>query len=267
MMKPLANKVAIVTGASHPKGIGRAIAIKLAEQGASVIVTDLPGLQVELEQVAVMLRELGVEVLGIGVDITQLNQIGACVSQTLSTFGHIDILVNNAGVGAGAPQFVENTEREWDLCYDINLKGTAMFCRAVLPTMERQGGGVIINISSLAGLGVTAGMPAPYVASKYAVVGLTKAIALEYGTQNIRAVAVCPGSVATQMYHLAMEAIAGAHNISVEEAEKLENSTIPLGRPAQPQEVADVVAYLVGPEASYVTGIAMPVAGGMPPGI
>jgi NAD(P)-dependent dehydrogenase (short-subunit alcohol dehydrogenase family) len=137
----------------------------------------------------------------------------------------------------------------------------------VLPLMENQGGGVIINISSLAGLGVIAGMPAPYVASKYAVIGLTKAIALEYGSKNIRAIAVCPGSVKTQMYDVAMAAIADAYQISLQEAQDLENRTIPIGRPAKPREVAEVVAFLASPESSYVTGVAVPVTGGMAPGI
>ena len=266
-MRPLANQVAIVTGAGHPSGIGQAIAIKLAEDGATVVVSDLPKLQADLDRFAMELRGQGAKALGMAADISMPEQIDACVTNTMDTLGRIDILVNNAGVGAGSPYYVENTQADWDLGYQVNLRGTALFCKAVLPIMEKQGGGVLINISSTAGLGATAGMPAPYVATKSAIVGLTKAIALEYGSKNIRAIAVCPGSVDTQMRLVALEVIAKAHQISVEEAAELENNDIALGRPAQPTEIADVVAYLAGPGASYVTGIAVPVAGGITLGL
>ena len=266
-MRPLTDKVAIVTGCGHAGGIGQAIAVKLAEGGANVVVSDLPKLQTDLDRFATELREHGVEALSIAADIRIPNQIDACVTRTMNTLGRIDVLVNNAGVGAGSPCYVENTQADWDLSYQINLRGTALFCKAVLPIMEKQGGGVLINISSTAGLGATVGMPAPYVATKSAIVGLTKAIALEYGHSNIRAIAVCPGSVDTQMRPIALQVIAKAHQISVEEAAELENNDIALGRPAHPTEIADVVAYLVGPGASYVTGIALPVAGGITLGL
>ncbi len=266
-MSSLDGKVAIITGAGHPLGIGHAIATKLSELGVIVVVTDLPKMEGELEKTVSGINERGTNAAGIVVDVTNQNQIKSCVSWAIEKFGKIDILVNNAGIGIGSPQFVENSEDDWDLSYNINVKGMAKFCTAVLPIMEEQGGGVIINISSLAGLGVITGMPAPYVASKYAVIGLTKAIALEFGSKNIRAIAVCPGSVKTQMYDVAMDAIADAYQISVQEAQELENSTIPMGRPAKPREVAEVVAFLASPESSYVTGVAVPVAGGMAPGI
>jgi 3-oxoacyl-[acyl-carrier protein] reductase len=263
----LDGKVAIVTGASHPMGIGRAIALELGQRGASVVVTDLPEFVSDLDKVVIELSDFGAKALGNVVDITKLDHIEECVSRTLDTFGHIDCLVNNAGVSAGSPIFTDNSVRDWDLAYEVNLKGTAMFCRTVLPIMEKKTSGVIVNIASLAGLGAIPGMPVPYTASKFAVVGMTKAIAIEFGACNIRAIAVCPGSVHTQMYEHAMESISKAYDISLEEASKLENSTIPMERPANAGEVASVVAHLVSDDASYVTGVALPIAGGMPTGL
>jgi NAD(P)-dependent dehydrogenase (short-subunit alcohol dehydrogenase family) len=266
-MSSLDGKIAIITGAGHQLGIGHAIATKLSELGVIVVVTDLPKMKDELEETAFEIKKSGIDAVGIVVDVTNQDQIKSCVSRTIERFGKIDLLVNNAGIGIGSPRFLENSEDDWDFSYNVNVKGMVIFCNTVLPLMENQGGGVIINISSLAGLGVIAGMPAPYVASKYAVIGLTKAIALEYGSKNIRAIAVCPGSVKTQMYDVAMAAIADAYQISLQEAQDLENRTIPIGRPAKPREVAEVVAFLASPESSYVTGVAVPVTGGMAPGI
>lgn len=266
-MSLLDGKVAIITGAGHPQGIGHAIATKLSTMGVVVVVTDLPKMEVQLNLTVFQIMEKGLDAAKMIVDVTNQDHITTCVSKTIEKFGKIDFLVNNAGIGIGSPNFVENSEDDWDLSYNVNVKGMAKFCTAVLPEMDKQGGGVIINISSLAGLGAIIGMPAPYVASKYAVIGLTKTIALEYASKNIRALAVCPGSVKTQMYDVAMESIADAYQISIQEAQELENSTIPMGRPATPREVAEVVAFLASPESSYVTGIALPVAGGMAPGI
>jgi NAD(P)-dependent dehydrogenase (short-subunit alcohol dehydrogenase family) len=145
--------------------------------------------------------------------------------------------------------------------------GTAEFCRAVLPVMQAGGGGVIINNASLAGLGSIVGMPACYTASKHAVIGLTKTIAQEFGKDGIRCVAVCPGSIKTQVYDIVLEGHMEMKDCSRDEAEAIETSTIGLGYSAEPSEVADVVAFLASPAASYITGVALPVAGGMPPGL
>ena len=128
-------------------------------------------------------------------------------------------------------------------------------------------GGSIVNVSSMAGLGANPGMPYPYVATKFALVGVTKMLALEFASQGIRANVVAPGAIATDMLMQAYEAIASANKITVEEAAKQENASIPLGRPADPHEIANTIVWLASPAAAYVTGVALPVAGGMSPGI
>ncbi len=262
-MKPLENKIAIVTGAGHPRGIGRSIAVKLAEQGASVVVTDLASAEAGLQQVVAELQELGVASLAIPVDITRVDQVEACVKQVLERFCRIDILANNAGVGLGSGDFLENTDNDWDITLNVNVKGLVNVCKTVLPVMVKQQSGNIVNTASLCGLRNIPPTPAPYTASKHAVIGITKAIAQEFGKDNIRCNAVCPGSIDTAMRETVMDNIAKQFNISMEEAEAEENATISLGRPAQPDEVGAVVAFLAGPHAGYVTGAALPVDGGM----
>jgi NAD(P)-dependent dehydrogenase (short-subunit alcohol dehydrogenase family) len=250
----LAGKVAVVTGAAHPRGIGRAIARSLEEHGAVVVSTDLAGSE-GLEQVA-----------GLACDVTSPEQLEQAVTEVLSRHGCIDILVNNAGVGVGAADFMEITDRDWDLSLEVNLRGVANVCRAVLPHMLERGGS-IINVASLAGTGAMDAIPACYTASKFAAVGLTKQLAAQYAPQNIRVNALCPGSVVTQMHEQSMALLAQAHNISVEEAQALEDANIPLGRSAQPAEIGKAAVFLASELSSYVTGVALPVAGGMAPGL
>lgn len=155
----------------------------------------------------------------------------------------------------------------WDANYAVNVKGTMAMCQGVIPSMIARGGGSIVNVSSMAGLGANPGMPYPYVATKFALVGVTKMLALEFASQGIRANVVAPGAIATDMLMQAYEAIASANKITAEEAAKQENASIPLGRPADPCEIANAIVWLASPAAAYVTGVALPVAGGMSPGI
>ena len=262
-MSSLENKITIVTGAGHPIGIGYAIACKLADQGAKVVLTDLPSNKDELEECSKMLAATGAETLPLCVDVCDRQQIDDAVAQVMSHFGRIDILVNNAGVGIGSSEFMELTDNDWDLSYRVNLKGVADFCQAVIPQMKEQGGGAIINTASMSGLGAIEAIPACYTATKFGVVGLTKQLALNYASDGIRVNAVCPGSIVTQMHQTSLELIATQLNITKEEAQEVENSNIPLGYSAEPGVIGDAVAYLAGPAASYITGIALPVAGGM----
>lgn len=266
-MTALAGKVAIITGAGHPKGVGYAVARKLIEQGAKVVLTDLAGEEQQLQSGVEVLKASGAEALGIVVDVTRREHIDACVKRTSETFGSVDILINNAGVGIGSAVYLELSDKDWEISYQVNLKGVADFCQAVLPGMLEQGEGVIVNNASLSGLGAVAAIPACYTATKFAVVGLSKQLAAELAPKNIRCNAVCPGSIDTQMRKNVMELIAKQHNISTEDAERMENEAIAMGRPARPEEVADAIVYLASPSSSYVTGIALPVAGGMSPGI
>ena len=266
-MKQLEGKIAIVTGATKAKGLGKAIAVKLAEQGAKVALTGRTSSKAGVEANVAEINANGGEAMAVLVDVSDSAQVDAAVKQVADTWGRVDILVNNAGVGFGSAILTDNQGRDWDGNYAVNVKGTMELCRGVIPYMEKSGGGSIVNVSSLAGTAVSLGMPYPYVATKHALVGATKALALEFAGKGIRANVVAPGAINTDMLQTAYAAIAEAEGISVEEAGRKENASIPLGRPAEPSEIAAAVAFLAGPDSSYITGIALPVAGGMAPGI
>jgi 3-oxoacyl-[acyl-carrier protein] reductase len=240
----MTKKVAIVTGAAHPRGIGAAIVNQLREKGVTVVSTDLSGADMD-------------------VDVTAGNQIDDCVEKVIGQHGRMDILVNNAGVGIGSAAFLEQKAEDLDLTFAVNVKGMIRFSQSAIPHMQNAGGGVIVNVASLCGLRALPAIPPSYTASKFAVVGLTKAMALEFGSDNIRVNAVCPGSVDTQMRANAMELLAKEEGISPAEAEAAENAMISLGRPSSPSEVAAVVAFLCSDESKYLTGAAIPVDGGM----
>ena len=261
----LTGKVAIVTGAAHPMGIGRAIAKAFVEQGAKVVVADLAGSE-GMSSAAEELSKEG-DALTVACDITDRKAVEQCLATTVEHFGQLDILVNNAGVGVGSDDFLELTEKDWDLSLNINVKGMAIFCQAAIPYLKKQNGGVIINNASLGGTGAITGLPACYTASKFAAVGLTKQIAVQFAPDNIRCNAICPGSVVTQMHARSLELMASEYNITLEEAEEMENSQIPMGYSAQPSEIGKSAVYLASDLGSYVTGVALPVAGGMSPGL
>jgi len=280
-MKLLEGKVAIVTGAGRPKGMGRASALKLAEQGAKVVVTDLAqerkDLEIEgflgigndfstLERLVAEIDALGSKGLAMAVDVTDAGQIQSCVEKTCETFGGVDILFNNAGTGIGVGPFLDTPSENWDLSWQVNVKGMMEFCKAVIPKMIEGGGGSIINNASMAGLGAAPGYGA-YCVTKFAVVGLTKVVAAEFGRQNIRCNATCPGNILTDMGEEEIKFISMEQGISEEEARNLFGEVAALGRAAQPEEVADVVVFLAGPRSGFLTGVALPVAGGMPNGI
>jgi NAD(P)-dependent dehydrogenase (short-subunit alcohol dehydrogenase family) len=254
---------AIVTGAGHPQGIGHAIALSLAKSGFNVAVCDLAENGQHLLTLVRDIEEHGVAAKDLAVDITSQDQVSTCVDQVIAEFGRVDVLVNNAGVAVGSPGFLEMTDADWDLSFDVNVKGMARFAQAVIPAMQAQAGGVIVNISSLSGLRNIPPTPPCYTASKFAVIGITKAIAQEFGGDNIRCNAVCPGCIDTPMREIALENIAQSSGISLEEAELEENAIISLGRPARPEEVAQVVTFLASPAAAYITGAAIPVDGGI----
>lgn len=265
-MSELEGKTAIVTGAGRLKGIGHAIASRLVALGANVVVTDLDGVT-DAETVATRFGSNAERVRFLAIDVTKKEGAKAAVQFAEETFGSLDILVNNAGVGLGSPDFLELTDADWSLSLDVNLRGVANFCEAAIPAFRRSGAGAIVNVASLSGLKAIPLIPACYTASKYAVVGLTKQLALQLAPENIRVNAVCPGSVRTDMMETVMNDIAEAEGITVEEAEAFEAATIAVGRAAEPEEIGRVVAFLAGPGGSYVTGEAITVSGGMFSGI
>ena len=262
-MKELNGQVAIVTGAGHELGIGYASAAALARRGAAIVITDLADTEVRKEQLALVetrLKEYGVPVLAIAADITNPTQRSAIVNQALEAFGRIDILLNNAGTDIGCGPFLEIQERAWTLTLQINLIAIDAMCRLVLPIMRRQQSGVIVNNASMAGLKAVAHMAA-YTSSKFGVVGLTKAIAAEFGADRIRCNAICPGIIDTPMGRGGLTQLC-PEGMSVEGFTQLVEDGFALKRLGQPQEVAEAVAFLAGPYASYITGVALPVDGG-----
>jgi len=264
-MYALQGKVAIVTGAGKARGMGRAAAMELAAQGARVVVTDItptPEAETGLQETARLAQGIAIPA-----DITEQDQVRACVDQIMQAYGRVDILFNNAGVGApGAGPFLEITPDRWQLTWDVNVMGMVHFCQAVIPVMVERGGGSIINNASLAGLGAIPGLSA-YTASKFAVVGLTKSLAAEFGPQGIRCNAVCPGVIDTDMGRKEVTLFAEMEGISEEEAERMLVDPVPLGRWGQPQEVAKAVAFLASDASSYISGVALPVAGALAPGL
>lgn len=262
----LLDRTAVVTGAGQARGIGRAIAIELVRSGANVVLTDMAGIDSE-PNVKSQFGSDADRVAYFEADVTKMSDAEAAVAFAVRRFGGLDVMVNNAGVGRGSSDFLELTETDWALSIDVNLRGVANFCQAAIPELRKSDSASIINVASLSGLKAILLIPACYTASKFAVVGMTKQLALQMATESIRVNAICPGSVRTDMMQKVMEDIAEAEGISVEEAEAHEAATIALNRAAEPSEIGRVAAFLAGPASSYVTGEAITVSGGMFSGI
>jgi NAD(P)-dependent dehydrogenase (short-subunit alcohol dehydrogenase family) len=246
---------AVVTGAAT--GIGRATALALARDGYALgLVGRKAG---PLEKLAAELREGGVEAIAAQADVTSADQAAAAIGATVERFGGIDVLVNNAGVGDSAPLLDESLER-WEETLRINLTGSFIATQLALPHLiERRG--AVVNVASvnavLAGPGWTS-----YCVSKAGLVMLAKCVANDYGRKGVRANAVCPGWVRTPMGDADMDEVARARGIDREGAYARLHRQHPLGRPAEPEEIADVIAFLASPRAAYVTGATLMVDGG-----
>lgn len=275
-MPSLSGKVAFVTGASAPQGIGRAIARRLAKEGAAIVVTDMDG-QVELDGKIHLKSDLLASLVSeiqnsngkattAKLDVTSVENIEATIATTLTKFGRLDILVNNAGSLAGSDNFLSTTPDQWEMSFRVNLLGPMMLAQAVIPEMRKVGGGRIINIGSTGSLGGEAGFGA-YTAMKHGLVGLTKTLAAEFGVDGILCNTVCPGYISTEMHSSANIRLAGENGISVEEMERRRYAGVAVRAAGLPEDVANAVAYLAGPQANYVTGINLPVTGGVPFGI
>ena len=247
-MRRLEGKSAIVTGAAH--GLGRAIAERLANEGAGVLVADVRG--EDAEAAAEALRDFGHRAEAAQVDVREAAQVDAMVRSAIDAFGSVDILVNNAGVGLDRPA-LETSEEEWDGVLGVNLKGCFLCCRAVAREMVQAGrGGRIVNITSTAGANARPGAAA-YSASKAGIIQLTRVLALELGGASVTVNAVGPGMTITG------SEIKPAPSESYQAAFV---SQVAAGRPGRPEDIAQAVAYLVSPEAEYVTGQTLFVDGG-----
>lgn len=249
-MKGISGKIAVVTGGAS--GIGRATAVRFAEEGATVAVVDVAedgGMQT-----VQAIQDVGGEAAFYKADVSSEDDWMTLVADVVDDFGAIDFLHNNAGIeGAQAP-LIEQTEEDWDRVIDINLKGVFFGLKHVVPQMQAQGGGAIVNTSSVAGL-VGYENIAPYVASKHGVVGLTRSAALEHATENIRINSVNPGVVDTPM----VQRYIGGD----EEAKRAFEASEPVGRFAEPAEIASAVVFLCSDDASFVTGYPLAVDGGL----
>jgi NAD(P)-dependent dehydrogenase (short-subunit alcohol dehydrogenase family) len=238
------GKVALVTGARG--GIGRATAVALAQEGAKLVLGDVADLAETVEAV----RAAGASaVISLKLDVTSAADAEAAVSRAVSELGRLDILINNAGVGKPAP-LAEVTDELWDWIMDINLKGAFICARAAAPRM--QAGGSIVNVASLAGRASSPVMACAYSASKAGLLGLTRHLARELGPRGIRVTAINPGVVITAL----------TEHFSPEHLEAITES-IPLGRPAQPDDIAKVIVFLASDDASYVTGASLDANGGI----
>lgn len=270
----LHGKVAIITGAGRPKGLGEAMARRLAAEGCKVVVSDIGaargaempagaiGSSEGIDRIVAGIRADGGEAVGIACDVLEESQIEALIDHTVARYGALDIMVNNAGIGYLMKPTVELTQADWDAVLGVNLRGAFFGIKHAAQRMIAQGhGGRIINIGSQAS---KSGFPfaAAYVASKHGMVGLTRSAAIELGPHRITVNTICPNHVTTGLGAWQNQFFSAATGRS--EAQYLADmrSRIPLGRPGLQDDIAKACAFLASGEAAYITGEAMNVSGG-----
>ena len=274
-MGRLSDKVAIITGAGRKKGLGEGIAKRFAEEGATVVITDigkpsgdhLPakniGTSEEMEQVAAAIREdTGATVVTMVCDVRSEEDIVHCIGDTVKQFGHLDIVVNNAGIGYIMKPLIDLSIDEWDVVLDVNLRGPFLFTKHAAAQFIKQGnGGRIINIASQA-----AKSPAPllvhYTSSKHGMIGLTRTAAAELGGHGITVNAVCPNHVTTGLGAVQNARRGQVLGTDTDGVLDFRKAKIPLGRVGLTSDTANACVFLASSEAAYITGEAMNVSGG-----
>jgi NAD(P)-dependent dehydrogenase (short-subunit alcohol dehydrogenase family) len=248
MSLSFAEKVVLITGGTS--GIGRATAVAFAGKGANVVVAgrrDREG-----EESVRLVEKAGGKGLFIRADVTAEEEIAALVTRTVEHFGRLDFAFNNAGIGGEGGAGIANTGEVFDRIMDINVRGVFFGMKHQIPAILQSGGGAIVNNASILGLKPSAGSPI-YSASKFAVVGLTKSVALEFAAKGVRVNAVCPAIIETEMTQRLR---------SDDETRNYLLQRHPIGRFGQPEEVAAAVLYLCSPGATFITGVALPLDGG-----
>ena len=250
----LQGKIAIVTGGAQ--GIGKVVAQKLAGEGANVVIADIQ--EEPLREAADEIRKIGRECLGIRTDVAEEKDVIAMVEKTLTHFGRIDILINNAGGRINTPPSLEETTQEqWNRVIAVNLTGTFLCCKAVLPHMKKNGSGKIVNVSSKAGRTAGLSTTPAYASAKAGVLGLTRQLAFEMGPYGININAIAPGFTSSgpkwekDVWSL----------VPQERKETILNSN-PLRRIAAPEEQANVIVFLCTEDASFITGACIDSNGG-----
>lgn len=246
-MELLKGKTALITGAA--RGIGKAVALKFAQEGANIAFTDL-AVDENAKATEAEIAKLGVKVKAYASNAANFEDTHKVVEEIHKDFGQIDVLVNNAGITRDG-LMLRMTEQQWDMVINVNLKSAFNFIHAVSPIMVRQKGGSIINMSSVVGLSGNAGQ-SNYSASKAGMIGLAKSIGKELGSRGISANCICPGFIITEMT-----------GVLSDEVKKKWEEQIPLRRGGTPEDVANVAVFLASDLSSYVSGQAIPVCGGM----
>ncbi len=255
-MEELKGKVAIVTGGA--KGIGRACTLALGREGASVVFADID--RAANQELSGMAEEEGLAVQPVAADVSDSGEAAGVVGYAAQSYGGVDILVNNVGIQPPSSYVnaVDTPEVLWDRIIDVNLKSFFLMSKFAIPEMRQRGGGVIVNMASVQGLQSMKKVPA-YAASKGGILSLTRNLALDFAADNIRVLAICPGGVDTPLQQEAFEASGG----NVAELRAKLGEAHPLGRTAGPEEIANVLVFLVSDRASFMTGEYVCVDGGI----